>query len=74
MRGAGGMFGGSSSGSKYTLNLSAQALNLFNNINYGTPGGTVGSPNFGQSTSLAGRPFSSGAAVRSIFLQAVFSF
>ena len=74
MRGAGGMFGGSSSGSKYTLNFSAQALNLFNNINYGTPGGTVGSPNFGQSTSLAGRPFSSGAAVRSIFLQAVFSF
>jgi len=74
MRGGGGMFGGSSSGSKYTLNFSAQALNLFNNINYGTPGGTVGSPNFGQSTSLAGRPFSSGAAVRSIFLQAVFSF
>jgi hypothetical protein len=73
-RGMGGMFGPTSTGRRYTLNLSAQALNLFNNINYGTPVGTVGSPNFGQSTSLAGRPFSSGAAVRSIFLQAVFSF
>ena len=73
-RGMGGMFGPTGTGRKYTLNFSAQALNLFNNINYGTPVGTVGSPNFERSTSLAGRPFSSGAAVRSIFLQAVFSF
>jgi hypothetical protein len=72
--GPGGMFGPTGTGHKYSLNFSAQALNLFNNINYGTPVGTVGSPNFGRSTSLAGGPFSNGVAARRIFLQAVFSF
>jgi hypothetical protein len=71
--GPGGMFGGST-GHKYSLTFSAQALNLFNNISYGTPVGTVGSPNFGRSTSLAGGPFSNGVAARRIFLQATFSF
>jgi hypothetical protein len=38
----GGMHGSSgSTGRKYSLNYSAQALNLFNNVNYGTPSGTV---------------------------------
>jgi hypothetical protein len=72
--GPGGMFGPTSTGRKYSLNFSAQALNLFNNIDYGTPVGTVGSPNFGRSTSLAGGPFSNGVAARRIFVQAVFSF
>jgi len=72
--GPGGMFGGGATGHKYSLTFSAQALNLFNNINYGTPVGTVGSPNFGRSTSLAGGPFSNGVAARRIFLQAAFSF
>jgi hypothetical protein len=72
--GPGGMFGPTSTGRKYSLSFSAQALNLFNNINYGTPVGTVGSPNFGRSTSLAGGPFAGGVAVRRIFLQAAFSF
>jgi len=74
--GPGGMFGGASSNRKYTLNLSAQALNLFNNIDYGTPNGTVGSQEFGRSTSLAGGPFSApgGTAARRIFFQAVLSF
>ncbi len=72
--GPGGMFGPTGTGHRYSLNFSAQALNLFNNINYGTPVGTVGSPNFGRSTSLAGGPFSNGVAARRIFLQAVFSF
>jgi hypothetical protein len=84
-----GMFGGST-GRKYSLTFSAQALNLFNNINYGTPTGTI-SPtaiedsagdvtgygpggNFGKSRGLAGQMFSQGAASRRIFLQAVFSF
>ncbi len=35
-----GMFG-AGTGRKYSLNFSAQALNLFNNINYGTPNGVV---------------------------------
>jgi hypothetical protein len=70
-----GMFGGgANSGRKYNLTFSAQALNLFNNVNYGGPNGTIGSPNFLRSTTLAGGMFSSGAAVRRIFLQAIFSF
>jgi hypothetical protein len=77
--GRGGPFGGAAnSGRKYTLNFSAQALNVFNDIDYGTPNGTVtagqGVSRFGQSTSLAGGIFSSGSAARRIFLQAAFQF
>ena len=84
--GPGGMGGGNTTGRKYSLTFSAQALNLFNNIDYGTPVGSViptlnsstglyepGSQ-FGKSTSLAGGIFSSGSAARRIFLQATFSF
>ncbi len=39
-----GMFGPQGSGRRYSLNFSVQALNLFNNIIYGTPTGTI-SPN-----------------------------
>jgi Carboxypeptidase regulatory-like domain/TonB dependent receptor len=68
---------------KYSLTFSAQALNLFNNIDYGTPIGTVTPPGtlqpgvtnpFGTSKSLQGGIFSQGSAARRIFLQAVFSF
>jgi len=85
-----GMFGPQGSGRKYSLTFTAQALNLFNNVNYGTPTGTI-SPtaildssqnvtgytpggNFGRSRGLAGQIFSSGAASRRIFFQASFSF
>jgi hypothetical protein len=70
----GGMMGGGPSGRKYTLTFSAQALNLFNNINYGGPNGVIGSPRFLQSTTLAGGMFSTGSAARRIFVQAIFSF
>jgi hypothetical protein len=40
-RGPGGPFGGVSTNRKYSLNFSAQALNLFNDIDYGPPRGTV---------------------------------
>jgi hypothetical protein len=80
--GGGGMFGGgggrggmSNTGHKYSLTFSAQALNLFNDINLGSPSGTV-SPTwvplpgsttaetgpgsrFGVSTSLARGNFAS---------------
>ena len=85
-----GMFGSQANARKYNLTFSAQALNLFNNINYGTPTGTVGSTAikdsngtitgyspgnlFGQSRGLAGQIFSSGTASRRIFIQAIFSF
>jgi Carboxypeptidase regulatory-like domain len=70
-----GMMGGSANtGHKYSLSFSVQALNVFNNINYGQPVGTVNSPRFGQSTSLAYGIFSSGSAARRIFVQAGFTF
>jgi hypothetical protein len=84
--GPGGMFGPTSTGRKYSLNFSVQALNLFNNINYGQPAGTIvptevgdtgvygPGQQFSHSTSLAGGIFSQGSAARRIFLQAVFSF
>ena len=72
--GPGGMFGPTSTGRKYSLNFSAQALNLFNDIDYGTPNGTVTAPNFDKSTNLAGGIFSTGSAARRIFVQAIFSF
>jgi hypothetical protein len=79
-------FGPTATGRKYSLNFSVQALNLFNNIDYGQPTGTIiptpDSTNglngpgrqFGHSTSLAGGMFSSGSAARRVFAQVVFSF
>ncbi len=85
--GPGGMFGGANNtGRKYSLTFSAQALNLFNDIDYGPPVGsltptpiagssTLGPGNrFGHSTGLQGGIFSSSAAARRIFFQAVFAF
>ena len=80
--------GMASTGHKYSLNLSAQALNLFNNVDYGSPSGTLvptynsttqtyGPGNrFGASTKLAGGMFASpsNSAVRRIFFQAAFNF
>jgi hypothetical protein len=72
--GGGGRGGMSNTGHKYSLTFSAQALNLFNDIDYGTPSGSVvptlvsGSgatavygpgPRFDKSTSLAGGIFAS---------------
>ena len=82
------MFGPTATGRKYNLTFSVQAQNLFNNINYGTPIGTLDPPekdingtlvptndtSFGHSTSLQSGPFSSGAASRVVRLQAVFNF
>jgi Carboxypeptidase regulatory-like domain len=39
--GRGGFGGGANTGHRYNLTFSAQALNLFNNVDYGTPSGTV---------------------------------
>ncbi|MGA3160716.1 MAG: carboxypeptidase regulatory-like domain-containing protein [Terracidiphilus sp.] len=89
--GGGGGRGGASAantGHKYSLNFSVQALNLFNNIDYGQPSGNLiptlntstglygpGS-RFDKSTSLAKGIFSSptSSAARRIFFQAAFSF
>jgi Carboxypeptidase regulatory-like domain/TonB dependent receptor len=74
-RGGGGPFGGGgSTNRRYNLTFTAQALNLFNNANYGGPNGTLGSTKFGESTTAAAGIFSSGAASRRIFVQAIFQF
>ena len=61
-------------GHGYALRFSVQALNVFNNIDYGTPVGVLGTPYFDRSTSLAGGAFSTGSAARRIFAQATLSF
>jgi hypothetical protein len=78
--------GGNSTGHKYSLTFSAQALNLFNDIDKGQPNGTIvpipdpttgiigPGTQFGKSTNLAGGIFSQGSAARRIFVQAVFAF
>lgn len=80
-----GMMGGNAR--KYSLNFNVQASNLFNDINYGTPSGTIiptldastgnygpGS-RFGKSMSLAGGMMGGGSsASRRIDFQMSFSF
>ena len=72
--GPGGFGGGGSSGRKYNLTLGVQASNLFNQVPYGIPVGTLSNAKFGETTSLQGGFLSSGNAVRRIMLQANFSF
>lgn len=87
--GGGGFHGGpAGTGRKYSLTFSVQALNLFNDVNYGTPSGTViptlnpgtgvigPGKRFGESTKLAGGMFNSptGSATRRVFIQAFVSF
>ncbi len=75
--GGGGMRGGmSNTGRKYSLTFSVQALNLFNDINLGTPVGNVTAKSFNQSTSLAPGMFSSpgSTASRRVYVLAAFTF
>lgn len=72
--GGGPMMSGPSSDRRYNLTLGANARNVFNKVNVGNPSGVLGSPFFDQPNGLQGGPFSTGAAVRRIDLQATFSF
>jgi len=73
--GRGGFGGGvGSTGKRYNLAIGVQVLNLFNNEDLSTPIGTLTSPNFGRSTQLAGRPFTSNSATRQVSLQTAFTF
>ena len=49
-----GMMGGASSGRKYTLTFSVNAMNVLNHANYAPPSGDLSSPYFGEYRSLAG--------------------
>lgn len=70
----GGGGGGGGTTHRYNLTLSVNARNMFNNVNFGPPIGTLGSRLFGISNSLAGGPFNGNGANRQIYLQAGFSF
>jgi hypothetical protein len=54
--GPGGPFG-ERSNQRYSLTFSANARNIFNHVNPGSPVGSLSSPQFGESISLAGGPF-----------------
>jgi hypothetical protein len=86
--GGGPGFGGSGSDTtrKYSLTLSVNARNVFNNVNLAVPSASIIPPEeiggaasystryFGISNALAGGPFSTASANRQIYLQASFSF
>jgi Carboxypeptidase regulatory-like domain/TonB dependent receptor len=75
--GGGGPFGGgggANTGHRYNLTLGASAQNLFNVVPYSNPISTLTNSRFGSITTIQGRPFSSGTAVRAITLQATFTF
>ena len=59
----GGFGGGGSTGKRYNLSFGVQFLNLFNNLDLSTPNGVLTSQQFGVSTQLAGRPFTTNSAL-----------
>ena len=74
-RGAGGPFGGpEKSSQRYSLTFSANARNIFNNVNPAPPIGNLSSKLFNTSTALAGGVFNTQSANRRIDLQMMFSF
>jgi hypothetical protein len=80
--GGGGFFGGggTTNNRRFSLTLSANARNLFNDVNLGPRGGVIGTPLFGQSDSIGGLFGGGGpgggtqAANRRIDFQATFTF
>lgn len=59
---------------KYNLDLSVHVENVLNHLNLSTPNGTMSSPFFGKSQSLAGGFFSGDIGNRSIYLQTSLNF
>jgi hypothetical protein len=78
-RGLGGSSGnpfgfGGGTNHRYNLTFAIGARNLLNSRNPGLPVGSLSSPYFGQTISIAGGPFSTGSANRRIDMQVMFSF
>jgi Carboxypeptidase regulatory-like domain len=59
---------------RYSLTFNIDGRNIFNRVNLGNPVGNLSSPLFGTANSLAGGPYTTGAAVRRVDLQLVFAF
>jgi hypothetical protein len=75
--GPGGGRGGPDAGAtnrRYAVTFSVNARNVFNNVNLATPIGNLGSPLFGESNGLTGRPYSDSTSNRRLDLQVSFSF
>ncbi|HEY2120420.1 MAG TPA: TonB-dependent receptor [Candidatus Acidoferrum sp.] len=72
--GGGGFGTGGATNKRYALTFAVSARNIFNNVNAATPVGNLGSPLFGESNGLAGRPYSDNTSNRRIDLQATFTF
>lgn len=72
--GGGPNMSGPSTDRRYNLTLGVNVRNIFNKVNTGNPSGVLGSPYFDIPNGLQGGPFSTGAAVRRIDLQATFNF
>jgi hypothetical protein len=73
----GGRGGGPDAGAtnrRYSLTFSVNARNVFNDVNLLSPIGNLGSPLFGQSNGLAGRPYSDPTSNRRLDLQVTFAF
>jgi hypothetical protein len=76
-RGGPGGRGGPDAGAtnrRYSLTFSVSARNIFNNVNLATPIGNLGSPLFGESNGLTGRPYSDPTSNRRLDLQVSFNF
>jgi hypothetical protein len=75
-RGGGGGGGrGGVAGGRYSFTLSANARNIFNNVNLAAPVGNLTSPLFGRSEAVSNvGPGGSVVANRQIYLQGTFSF
>ena len=75
--GRGGFGGGTDAGAtnhRYALTFAVIGRNIFNNVNVLPPVGNLGSPLFGESNGLAGRPFSDPTSNRRLDLQLTFTF
>ena len=75
--GGGGGRGGPDAGAtnrRYALTVGVIGRNIFNNVNVATPVGNLGSPLFGESNGLAGRPYSDSTSNRRLDLQLTFTF
>ena len=73
----GGGHGGWDAGAtnhRYALTFAIAARNVFNNVNVSQPIGNLGSPLFGESNGLVGRPYSDPTSNRRLDLQVTFSF
>jgi hypothetical protein len=59
---------------RYALTVGVIGRNIFNNVNVAPPIGNLGSPLFGESNGLAGRPYSDSTSNRRLDLQVTFTF